>query len=67
MFTKREHVKILAKNVISRLEQDEAIALNVRMRQNVYQDLYQKIDAYVFTEEDIKEKVEEKLGKKAEE
>lgn len=66
MFTKREHVKILSKNVISRLEQDEAIVLNIRMRQNVYQDLYQKIATYIYTDEDIKEKIAEKLGQKVE-
>ena len=66
MFTKREHVKILSKNVISRLEQDEAIVLNARMRQNVYQDLYQKIASYIYTDEDIRQKVIEKLGKNAE-
>lgn len=67
MLTKRDHVKVLAKNVISRMEQDEAIALNVRMRQNVYQDLHSKIEAYILTDEDVRKRVLEKLGHKEEE
>jgi hypothetical protein len=67
MFTKREHVKILAKNVVSRLEQDETIALNPRMRQNVYQDLFSKIESYILTDEDVRKRVLEKLGQNAEE
>src|SRR5258708_3833349 len=66
MYTKREHVKVLAKNVVSRLEQDESIVLNPRMRQMVYQDLYQKIAPYVVTDEEIRERVLKELGMKAE-
>jgi hypothetical protein len=44
MYTKKEHVKALAKNVVSRLEQDEAIVLNPRTRQLVYQDLFLKLE-----------------------
>ena len=62
MFTKRAHVKILAKNVMSRLEQDEAIVLKPQMRQNVYQDLYSKIAPVILTDEDVREKVIAQLG-----
>ena len=62
MFTKRDHVKILAKNVMSRLEQDEAIVLKPQMRQNVYQDLYSKIAPVILTDEDVREKVIAQLG-----
>jgi hypothetical protein len=67
MYTKREHVKALAKNVVSRLEQDEAIVLNPRTRQMVYQDLYLKLDAMILTDEQIREKVISQLGLKSEE
>ena len=66
MFTKKEHVKILAKNVISRLEQDEAIALNPRTRQHVYQDLFLKLEPVILTDDEIREKVLAQLGQKAE-
>lgn len=67
MFTKREHVKVLAKNVVSRLEQDQSILLNPRTRQNVYQDLYLKIAPFVLTDEEIRERVLKEIGLKAEE
>ena len=66
MFTKKEHVKIIAKNVVSRLEQDEAIVLNPRMRQNVYQDLFLKLEPLILTDEEIREKIISELGQKAE-
>ena len=67
MYTKKEHVKALAKNVVSRLEQDEAIVLNPRTRQMVYQDLYLKLDAMILTDEEIREKIINQLGLKSEE
>ncbi|MBS1960048.1 MAG: DUF507 family protein [Bdellovibrionales bacterium] len=67
MFTKREHVKVLAKNVVSRLEQDQSILLNPRTRNNVYQDLYLKISPFVLTDEEIRERVLKDIGLKAEE
>jgi hypothetical protein len=67
MYTKREHVKALAKNVVTRLEQDEAIVLNPRTRQIVYQDLYLKLDAMILTDEQIREKIIGQLGLKSDE
>jgi hypothetical protein len=67
MFTKKEHVKVLAKNVVSRLEQDQNILLNPRTRQNVYQDLYLKIAPFVLTDEEIRERTLKEIGLKAEE
>ena len=67
MFTKREHIKVLAKNVVSRLEQDEAIVLNPRTRQMVYTDLHLKLEAMILTDEEIREKILSQLGLKAEE
>ncbi len=67
MHTKKEHIKVLAKNVVSRLEQDEAIALNPRTRQIVYQDLFLKLEGMILTDEDIREKVIVQLGLKSEE
>ncbi len=67
MFTKKDHVKVLAKNVVSRLEQDESIVLNPRTRQNVYQDLYLKISPFVLTDEEIRERVLKEMGLKSEE
>ncbi len=67
MTTKKEHIKALAKAVVSRLEQDQAIALNPRNRQMVYQDLFLKLEPVVFTDEDIRERVIAQLGLKSEE
>ena len=67
MQTKKEHVKVLAKSVVTRLEQDEAIVLNPRTRQMVYQDLGHKLSAMILTDEEIREKVITQLGLKAEE
>jgi hypothetical protein len=66
MFTKKEHLKVLAKNAVSRLEQDQAIALNPRTRQMVYQDLFLKLEALILTDEDIRSRVLTQLGEKAE-
>ncbi len=66
MFTKKDHLKALAKNAVSRLEQDQAIALNPRTRQMVYQDLFLKLEALVLTDEDIREKILAELGQKSE-
>ena len=67
MHTKKEHIKVLAKNVVTRLEQDEAIALNPRTRQIVYQDLFLKLEGMILTDDDIREKVISQMGLKAEE
>ena len=52
--------------MVSRLEQDEAIVLNPRMRQNVYQDLFLKLEPLILTDEEVREKVIHELGAKAE-
>lgn len=67
MFTKKEHIRVLAKNVVSRLEQDESIALNPRTRQMVYQDLFSKISPYILSDEEVREKILSQLGQKADE
>lgn len=66
MFTKKDHIKVLAKNVVSRLEQDESIALNPRTRQMVYQDLYTKLSPYILTDEEMRDKILTQIGQKAE-
>lgn len=65
MFTKKEHIRILAKNVVSRLEQDEAILLNVRARQHVYQDLFLKLEPMILTDEEIRERVLVQIGQES--
>jgi hypothetical protein len=67
MYTKKEHVKALAKNVVTRLEQDEAIALNPRTRQIVYQDLFLKLESMILTDEEVREKIITQLGLKSDE
>ncbi len=67
MFTKKDHIKVLAKNLVSRLEQDESIALNQRTRHMVYQDLYVKLNPYILSDEEVREKILTQLGQKAEE
>ena len=67
MQTKKEHIKALAKGVVTRLEQDQAIVLNPRTRQMVYQDLFLKLEDLILTDEDIRAKIITQLGLKAEE
>ncbi len=67
MYTKKEHIKVLAKNVVTRLEQDESIVLNPRTRQIVYQDLFLKLESMILTDEDIRTKILSELGLKSEE
>ncbi len=64
--TKREHIKILAKNLLLRLEQDGSIAVNPPKRQNCYDALFSKIANLILTEEDVRERVHAQLGAKAE-
>jgi hypothetical protein len=65
MFTKKEHVKILAKNVVSRLEQDQAIVLDPRNRQAIYEDLFTALSPVVLTDDEIREKILSEMGLKA--
>ena len=63
--TKREHIKVLAKNLLLRLEQDGAIAVNPPKRQNCYDALFSKIAGMILTEEDVRERVHAQLGAKS--
>lgn len=65
MFTKKEHVKILAKNVVSRLEQDQAIVLNPRNRQTIYEDLFTALSPQILTDDEVRERVLAQLGMNA--
>ena len=65
MFTKKEHVKILAKNVVSRLEQDQAIVLNPRDRQVIYEDLFTALSPQILTDDEVRVQILAQLGLKA--
>ena len=65
MFTKKEHVKILAKNVVSRLEQDQAIVLNPRDRQVIYDDLFTALAPQILTDDEVRVQILAQLGLKA--
>lgn len=61
--TKRDHIKALTKNLLLRLEQDDALVLNPRSKSETAQALYDKVSAFVLTDEDIREKAIDSLGK----
>lgn len=63
MMTKRDHIKALTKNLLLRLEQDDALVLNPRSKSETAQALYDKVSAFVLTDEDIREKAIDSLGK----
>ena len=65
MFTKKEHVKILAKNIVGRLEQDQAIVLNPRNRQAINDDLFTALSPLVLTDDEIRERILAEMGLKA--
>jgi len=65
VFTKKEHVKILAKNVVSRLEQDQAIVLNPRDRQVIYDDLFTALAPQILTDDEVRVQILAQLGLKA--
>jgi len=65
VFTKKEHVKILAKNVVSRLEQDQAIVLNPRDRQVIYEDLFTALSPQILTDDEVRVQILAQLGLKA--
>lgn len=66
MFTKKEHVKALAKNMLLRLEQDEALAILPQDRQEAFTALFQLLSPLVLTDEEVRAKVIQRLGMSAE-
>lgn len=62
MFTKKEHVKILAKDIVSRLEKDEAIVLNPRDRAAISEDLFVALEPQILTDDEIRLKILAQLG-----
>jgi hypothetical protein len=62
MFTKKDHVKILAKNIVIRLETDQAIVLNPRDRQAISDDLYATLAPQILTDDEIRAKILAEMG-----
>jgi hypothetical protein len=64
--TRKETVKVLCKSIVTRLENNKAIAFPPRLRQVVQDEVYGLISPYVMTDEDLREKALVKMGASAE-
>jgi hypothetical protein len=63
--TRKETVRSLCKHLVTKLENQHQIEFAPRVRQEVWESLYQKIGSAVLSDEDLKERVVEKLHLKA--
>jgi len=64
--TRKDTVKSLCKQVITRLENQKQIEFSPRLRQEVWESLYMRLHGAILSDEDLREKVIEKLHIKAE-
>ena len=62
----REHVKLLCKSIVTKLENRKSIAFPPRLRQIVQEEVYGLIGPYILTEQDIRERAITKMGARAE-
>lgn len=62
MFTKKEHIRALAKNLLLRLEQDEALVMVPQEKLECFSALYEVMIKSILTDEDLREKTIQKLG-----
>ena len=65
MATQKETLRLLCKSIISRMENQKSISFPARLRQIVQDEVFGLISPYVFTDEDLREKVLAKMGAKA--
>lgn len=64
--TERETVRLLCKSILTRLENNKAIAFPPRLRQVVQDEVFALVGPYILTEEDLRERALAKMGSKAE-
>ena len=60
--TRRETVRLLCKSIVTRLENQQAIAFPPRLRQIVAEDVISLVGPYIMTDEDVRTKALEKMG-----
>ena len=60
--TRRETVRLLCKSIVTRLENQQAIAFPPRLRQIVADDVSNLVGPYIMTDEDIRTRALEKMG-----
>ncbi len=60
--TRRETVRLLCKSIVTRLENQQAIAFPPRLRQIVADDVSNLVGPYIMTDEDIRSRALEKMG-----
>lgn len=65
MSTQRETIKLLCKSIITRLENQKAIAFPPRLRQIIQEEVFGLIGPYIMTEQDLREKALAKMGASA--
>ena len=66
MSSKKDHVRLLVKSVITRLENKKAISFPVRLRQIVQDEMVGLVSPYILTDEDLRERTIARIGAKAE-
>lgn len=64
--TKKEHVKILCKTIVTKLENQKSISFPPRLRHIVFEEVHQLIGPYIMSEEDLRERSLQKVGAKVE-
>lgn len=64
--TQKETLRQLCKSIITRLENGKAISFPPRLRQVVYDEVFNLISPLVLTDEEIRERALAKVGAKAE-
>lgn len=67
MATQRDTVKLLAKSIINRLENQKSIAFPPRLRQIIQDEIFDLVGPYILTEQDLRERAIAKMGAKTEE
>jgi hypothetical protein len=66
MKTNSESVRVLIKNMISRLENDKSIVFNPRQRHEIVEEIVDLVQPFILTDQDLKLKALEMIGKKSE-
>ena len=65
MSTDRETVKTLCKSIVNRLENRKSIEFQPRIRQDVVDDVYDRVAPAIYTDQDLREKALAAIGENA--
>ncbi len=66
MSTQRDTVRLLCKSIVTRLENQKAIAFPPRLRQIVADEVFGLVGPYILTDEDIRDRALAKMNLRAE-